>query len=77
MPFVMARLGAGYVNVDNKWNGQDDGFIFLLRPSIGIRVMNAFEVCYSLNHLSNAGLQKDNDGINSHEISFMLEFPLN
>lgn len=76
MPFLITRVGSGYVNVDNKWKGQDDGFIFLLRPSVGFRVMNIFEIYYSLNHLSNAGLQKHNDGINSNEFSFSLEFPL-
>lgn len=67
-PYLSARLGVGGADVNQSWTTQSDGLLFLLQPSIGLEFNEKIRIGYALHHLSNAGINHPNCGINSHFI---------
>jgi len=59
-----ADAGAGYTDFDGA-RGQADKVMFLLQAGASVRVIEELELGTRIHHLSNAGLDAPNGGINS------------
>jgi opacity protein-like surface antigen len=76
VPFVQA--GAGMVELDFDLADQEDGFNFTLQAGVGVlyRVGRRAAVTaeWRLHHISNAGLDAPNDGINTGQVLIGASF---
>ncbi len=76
VPFV--ELGAGMVGIDFDLQKQRDGFDFTLAAGAGAHIfltqVTALTLEWRIHHISNAGIHKPNDGINTTHFLGGLSF---
>lgn len=68
--------GPTLITEDEIQEGHEMGGFFQFTSSIGLRwaITEDFELGYSYQHTSNAGLYSDNDGLNMHALSAAYSF---
>ena len=78
VPFVEAGAGIGYLDFDLE--DQEDGLIFYPQAGVGLHyfLINSLsaDISLSLHHMSNAGTNMPNDGINSGLVLLGLTYYL-
>ncbi len=74
--YLSGSVGPTLISEDEPEDDHEMGGFFQFTSSIGIHweITEQFEIGYSYQHTSNAGLYSDNDGLNMHAFSAAYSF---